>query len=723
MDAKREHSFKNQSEMLSALATFLINLYRDLERYDFIAVTERRFFNLFYMVFSDKIEKSFSGEGALAGKLFSNNGLLLQHNRLAGHYLESGEFPRILVTDDLIIHGRNIGKFLFLLEQTVVADIERLKGRSLSEEERNSLHYRLVEAVEIRVFARSRNPILLEDGYAARLKYEYMLYSDQLHRVTELLSGFIDSSLAANTSFIFSARCFFDGWKDRSRDIVRPKPLALSQIKHDLADWKYISWRSNGKGKLHAYIRPVSDVHGTYLLSTVRFYDKGSNPLLTSFPIFGRIKMAAAFNGIYQKLSSILSIEGPYYAPLCDILDDENPCVRQSRGQMIDALLSIADLAEFCSVYGLPVQQVLQNSDLSKIAINYGAKTYSAFCHLLASPDLYQKLAAIIRSNLCRYAERLDFETDVTSDLDHGWLLPVFGTLDTSSEQERMRLSHRLQQRMDSDGRQSRHVAADLLAALESDETNRGYKRELASTAALSSDLARIPARHLDQRRVIDYINDKLEQAVYRIGMHSEAHAYNYFDAPFLYRPDNFDNYTPSSKTTDGELGNLGIISFQDYLRLCPGLPASGYGRVAAYLTLIDKGCIASKMQYVPEMDSMYTVCKAGERAMFYLPRRFSVFVPALAMVEKGGPLINLSAREAVLQFISRHLTYSGKCRSIAASLLILKTFASEYIQILGGAGQLFSGWNFPALTTQSRKSYEEAQKAFLAQADDFLNQ
>lgn len=722
MKAKREHSFKTQGEMLSALAAFLINLYGDLDRYDVISVTERRFFNLFYMVFSDKIEKSFSGEGALAGKLYSNNGLLLQHSRLARHYLESGKFPRILVADDLMIHGRNIGKFLFQMEQAVAVDIERLKCRSLSEEERHSLHYRLVEAVEIRVFARSRNPILLEDGYAARLKYGYMLYSDQLHGVTELLSRLIDSSLTANTSFVFSA-CYFPGrWKNSGGDAAKTKLPTLPQIKCDCADWKYIPWQSGGK-KLHAYIRPVSDVRGTYLLSTVRFYDKGPNPLLTSFPIFGRIKMAAAFNGIYQELSSILSAEGPCYAPLCDILDDENPYVRQSRGQMIAALLSIADLAEFCSVYRLSVQQILQNSDVSKIAINYGAKTCSAFCQLLASPDLYQKLAAIIRSNLCRYAERLDFETDVTSDLDHGWLLPVFGTLDTSSEQERMRLSHRLQQRMDSDGRQSRHVAADLLAALESDETNRGYKRELASTAALSSDLARIPARHLDQRRVIDYINDKLEQAVYRIGMHSEAHAYNYFDAPFLYRPDNFDNYTPSSKTTDGELGNLGIISFQDYLRLCPGLPASGYGRVAAYLTLIDKGCIASKMQYVPEMDSMYTVCKAGERAMFYLPRRFSVFVPALAMVEKGGPLINLSAREAVLQFISRHLTYSGKCRSIAASLLILKTFASEYIQILGGAGQLFSGWNFPALTTQSRKSYEEAQKAFLAQADDFLNQ
>lgn len=739
----KQNNLGSRREIVAALAKFLVNLYDDADRYSYVSITERRFFNFFYAIFLDYPN---TPPKPLLKKLVSNNGLLIQHKSLLEYYLAEGQFPSILLADDLAIHGRSMGKFLYQLEQAIIEDFQQEKGASPTKEERDMLHYQLISAVDIRVFAKSRNPVLLEDGYAAKLKFDYNLYSDKLHQVTDLLSQSVSLPKVANTSFVLSAR--FQGRNGKTDGDGGPGPdlMLLPQMGASCGNWQYVPWISrwrNSSKKLHTYIRPFADGRGTYLISTVRFYE-GPSPLLTSYSIIDGLETGApdGFGGTYYALRYALSTPDSRYGPLSDILADENPHAQQARGQLVSTFLSIAGLIEFCADYKLPAARVLQDSDVMKLAINYGEKAGPAFSCLLQNSLLCLELATIIRAGLRRQPARIPFEeqpedvlpayTPIQSQEEKNtYILSLFGTEDSVSSEARESTFDTLVQmacrrvQMGGDGQSPAgklHGMIDHMWALASDYSQPQDGWEPVPKIALSDDFSDIPDGQLDRCKVIDFIDDQLEREVYRLGMGSEANAYHYFDAPFLYRADHFGDYVPGGADAAGDSGySYGVMPFSKYMTLCSGLPASGYGRVAAYLALVDKGCIAGKIQYTQGTDTAYSICKAGERALFYLPQKFALFVPALAAVERGSLLTSLSPGEAVLRFVQNHLQYTGECRDIKTALIDLKIFIGEYLDILDSGGQMFSGWNFDSLTSQEKPSYKAAQEDFVNQAREFL--
>lgn len=742
MNTTQVELLNSDQEIISALADFLLNLYQAASHYTYISITERRFFNFFYTIFSDKIDGHPASDANMACKLVSNNGLLLLHSALLDYYLEEDRFPPILIADDLAIHGRSMGKFLYQLEKAIITDYQERIGSALSKSVQDALHYQLVNAIDIQVFARSLNPILLEDSYAAKLKYDYKLYGDQLHRVTDFLSQTVNPSKIANTSFVLSA--FYLSRKENTAS------APFEAMKADCGQWKHISWisrRNRSSKKLHVYIYPHSDERGVYLISTVRFYENHT-PLLTCYPLFSALKTDGTggegdFDSIYCSLVEALSGADNCYSSFCNILQDKNPYIQQARGQLISTFLSIADLAEFCEDYDLPLEYVFQNTDAGKLSINYGETTRPAFSRLLNSPALYHRLAEIIREGLRMNHKRLPFKAktgkvihvypSVNSGKDY--LLSLFGAdgsiPDRLAKEQFRNLKDQLQQLADhgleADPSSTSVRMRDLIdqmsiLAAEHIQAKDVEKWNPVSKAALSDDFSDIMPEELDRCKVIDYINDKLEWSVYNLGMCSEQHAYRYFDAPFLYRADHFDDYIPSGRGEGNDFSDsCGVISFDEYMMLDKDLPVSGYGQVAAYLALLDKGRIAGKMQYVRDDSAVCATCKAGELAMFYLPQKFSVFVPALSMVEKNSLLLNLTPKHAVLQFVKAHLTYEGVCRDVKVRLLDLKIFIHEYLNILAGGGQLFAGWNFSSLTDQEDSLHAAAQEEFLNQAQAFL--
>lgn len=241
---------------------------------------------------------------------------------------------------------------------------------------------------------------------------------------------------------------------------------------------------------------------------------------------------------------------------------------------------------------------------------------------------------------------------------------------------------------------------------------NRGG--EIPETA-LSEEFSGIPASKLDARRITDFVNDKLERELYGIAMQSEANAHCFFDAPFLYRPNIFRSYDPYSVLSNPS----GILSLSDFLALCPTLPISGYGRIAAYLALLDDGMISSDFQVAGTC--MYQVCSVEDRVQFFLPQKLALFVPALAFAERNAPLLNLSARESVLRFVRKYLNYDGERREIAAGLFDLRLCIQDYLDIMEQAAQAFAGWDFGTLTMQSDSACAKAQEDFLAQAREFI--
>lgn len=183
--SNKQNELNSHREIITALTNFLLNIYQDADRYSYISIVGCRFLNLFCSIFLDPPN---TPPQSLLKKLVTNTGLLLQHKTLLEYYLTHGRLPPILLANDLNVHSRAMGQFLYQLEQALIEDFRIKKGSPLTKEEQDALHYQLIKAIDIHVFARSKNPILLEDGYAAKFRFDYNLYSDRLHQVSELLS-------------------------------------------------------------------------------------------------------------------------------------------------------------------------------------------------------------------------------------------------------------------------------------------------------------------------------------------------------------------------------------------------------------------------------------------------------------------------------------------------------------------------------------------------------
>ena len=126
--------------ILDHLADYLLRIREAVQgdgSYQYVCVMERRCFNLV---------ARFSPE--LLDRVVTSNGLLCMGKEIARYYEENYDFPRMLVCDDIVIHGRNLARFFYGLEEEIVGILEA-KGYEFAFEQRRALHRRLMDAVAI----------------------------------------------------------------------------------------------------------------------------------------------------------------------------------------------------------------------------------------------------------------------------------------------------------------------------------------------------------------------------------------------------------------------------------------------------------------------------------------------------------------------------------------------------------------------------------------------
>lgn len=87
----------------------------------------------------------------------------LRCNELSEYYRKYRCFPKILLCDDILIHGRNINHFLKSLEERLF--------EMLTEYEEGEIQAALVAAIKIHVYARSEDSLLLLGRYELSLNY------------------------------------------------------------------------------------------------------------------------------------------------------------------------------------------------------------------------------------------------------------------------------------------------------------------------------------------------------------------------------------------------------------------------------------------------------------------------------------------------------------------------------------------------------------------------
>lgn len=621
--------------ILDHLADYLLRIREAVQgdgSYQYVCVMERRCFNLV---------ARFSPE--LLDRVVTSNGLLCMGKEIARYYEENYDFPRILVCDDIVIHGRNLARFFYTLEEEVVGILEA-EGFTFTFEQRQGLHRRLIDAVDICAYVRSKHPLLLEYGYIQKMQYGHACSDVEIRDISLQITDFLNRSGATSTSFVISF----------------PKSVLTRQVEADVGDWKrnernlYECPNENESApnrKMMSYIRMPCEGMPQSWISTVRYYPgEEKNQWITSVPIFEDCSLEK-LQSICQQIDSHLEEEqarGKQYQKLRSILREEKtPQLQEVRWQLVSFFASVADFFDFYEAYeGQPIQdeaaqrELVDGSNWKKISANFRGIEKRGRNDQRTDEELYRFC--------CDRALQRAVQGILNVEMTPLMLRPVGHILDGS-----------------------KHIIDAAASQVASDE-----------------------------------------------GMRQEVSAYALEERPYSFKP---------------ECHNGGIIPFSSFFEKMAmsvkarlGDSTSVAEGATTILKLLDDGVVSLRLQQDSETKALQTVLKVGELATFYWPLQFSVYVPALALVEHSCWRQNMEQKEAVLRFLKeqafepgdklpKHLEEFGVA-GVQRRLL-------EWTEKLYHAGQSYRGWDFDNLEQRREQEIQEEgiRATMLNRAKEFL--
>lgn len=346
--------------ILDRLAEYLRSIRSAVQEdqgYRYVCVMERRCFNLVAHFLPDLLDR-----------VVTSNGLLCMGRDIARYYRENDSFPRMLVCDDIVIHGRNLARFFYTLEEEVV-EVLKESGIEFTFEQRRILHRKLIEAVDIYAHVRSKHPLLLEYDYIQKMQYERSCSDAEIRDISLQITDFLNRSGETNTSFVLSF----------------PKSVLKSQARVNRGDWKRCVRDLTRRGhnvnenapneKMIAYVRGGQKDRPQNRISTVRYYSREArNQWITSVAIFGDCS-GEHLEGICRLIGS--SLKGDFYKRIRSILNEETSQLQEVRWQLVNFFASAADFFDFYEAYeGTALDEaaqkkLMEQSNWKKISANF----------------------------------------------------------------------------------------------------------------------------------------------------------------------------------------------------------------------------------------------------------------------------------------------------------------------------------------------------------------
>lgn len=161
----------------------------------------RRCLNLMYNVYRAK----FGASSELSDSdFYSDSAFLANAPNIASSYKEYGVMPKILIVDDILIHGRTIS---FLISNYIDAVCEQLEMLEVKED-RSYLEDIILDSITVRTIVRSNYPLLIPNKYRRCLKYKTdrsdVWTPARWHEFSSRISLIVDKGYFCNTSFVLS---------------------------------------------------------------------------------------------------------------------------------------------------------------------------------------------------------------------------------------------------------------------------------------------------------------------------------------------------------------------------------------------------------------------------------------------------------------------------------------------------------------------------------------
>ena len=294
------------------LRTYLKNLWEDPAEYKVLMA--RRMLNLNAVLMQEWTADE--REQYLTDGIMSNTAFLLSAKAIANRYIHRNRLPRILICDDIMLHGRGIINLLYKFKSILKKQLSE-KQVEISDRQ---LEQDLNRAVNIYLFVRNRDEGLLIDQDRYRLYAAQIFPMNRLRELSLQISDFLQNCGTANTSYVISARLSPGQLRD----------LNSFRYKKRVEEFQYKGRRQS------VFLRKRS----SHILETIRLYYPGEDPgqggILTSLPIFGDIS-SEDFNSL-SKIVALFMEESVTDSQIAKYLRQEDIELAKPKAQMLSFL-------------------------------------------------------------------------------------------------------------------------------------------------------------------------------------------------------------------------------------------------------------------------------------------------------------------------------------------------------------------------------------------------
>ena len=316
------------------------NNINNCNNYKYKVAATKRCFNLCYALSDNKDQKDQKDQKEA---VISSDALLINAREIAEEYNINGEFPSILICDDILFYGDTIIKLLYKFEQIVVHYLKNEFGWADTLSNTRIVHSDLVKSIDIKVYAMNKIPKFVDNSFLWKVESELNNSDSELLKTSERMSLFLNRINIASTNNTISVEM-------QNSDKYKNSEIFITE---------------DYRGTEYKFYMQDIDVLGTKFKNIIQIYsndfykiDSSNRVIITSNIVYGKINSDS-----FDKLCSVLA----KYKPITDIMVDKQ--LNSIKMQYISSIISMISLSDFCKdIYD--TDDIIECSDIDKITLS-----------------------------------------------------------------------------------------------------------------------------------------------------------------------------------------------------------------------------------------------------------------------------------------------------------------------------------------------------------------
>ena len=178
---------------------FFVSIWESTAKYKVFLV--RRCFNLMYSFFRGKYANN---NTKITDTFYTDSSILANSAEIGDFFIVHKFFPKIMIVDDLLIHGRTISGII----ESLIDNVYGYLRETGIEESESVIADELLKSLSIHVIAMNNKPMLLRSNFYQRLvrdpKSKDVLIPQRWHELSSRISLSAADGYFSNTSYVLS---------------------------------------------------------------------------------------------------------------------------------------------------------------------------------------------------------------------------------------------------------------------------------------------------------------------------------------------------------------------------------------------------------------------------------------------------------------------------------------------------------------------------------------